>query len=111
MQRAVTRASCASASDSTPMGRVRWNGARIASDRNYLRVRDGRGCARCGAPINMALRGMDPAGPTVGHRVPVAAGGGGGVDNLRLEHRRCNLAANKRYVPDRANVVKPWHVF
>jgi hypothetical protein len=59
----------------------------------------------------MRLSGLDPMGPTLGHIVPMAEGGTDDLDNLRLEHRKCNLAAGKRIVRAIARIVPPWDVF
>lgn len=69
--------------------------------------RDGDRCRRCGRLINMALSGMDPAGPNLGHIIPAAQGGSDEIGNLGLEHRRCNLAAGPRLTPPRAALAVP----
>jgi 5-methylcytosine-specific restriction endonuclease McrA len=78
--------------------------------RAYLADRDGRRCGRCGESIDMALSGMHPMGATVGHVIPVARGGTDHPGNLRLEHRRCNLAAGDRLDPPRAAIAHPVEV-
>lgn len=90
---------------------LRKGGRRIANVRQYLLVRDGSRCGRCSMPIDMRLSGLEPDGPTLGHIVPLAKGGTDELDNLRLEHRKCNLSAGKRIVDALANVVRPWSVF
>jgi len=73
-----------------------------------LRERDGDACGRCGGPVpRMGASGLDPEGPTIGHRVPAAKGGTDDMTNLRLEHRRCNLAAGARIASPRARIVAP----
>ena len=52
-----------------------------------LKSRDGDGCARCRRPMRFDL----PDGHDQGARIePVVPGGGEGLENLRLTHRRCN---------------------
>ena len=76
--------------------------------------RDGPICWRCGGPIDLALSGLNPDGVTLGHRVPVIAGGTDAPDNLAPEHRRCNLAGypvttrppDRRDLP-RARIARP----
>lgn len=64
------------------------------------------GCGRCGGAIDLGLSGMHPLGFTLGHVVPVSRGGGDDLDNLRPEHRRCNLAASARRDPPIARVAR-----
>lgn len=63
-------------------------------------------CAKCGRIIDPTLSGLHPEGATVGHTLPVSKGGTDDFDNLRLEHRRCNLAAGARVAPPPAVVVE-----
>ena len=86
---------------------LRQGGRRIAKVRGYLFVRDGSRCGRCGGVIDMRLSGLQADGPTLGHIVPLSSGGTDDLDNLRLEHRRCNLSAGKRLVRAVANIVRP----
>jgi 5-methylcytosine-specific restriction endonuclease McrA len=76
--------------------------------------RDGPTCWRCGGPIDTSLSGLNPDGLTLGHRIPVAAGGSDALPNLGPEHRRCNLASypiDERTRPavalPRARIVRP----
>lgn len=55
----------------------------------------------------MALSGMHRDGPTIGHVIPAALGGGDELGNLGLEHLRCNLAAGARPTPPRAAIAIP----
>ena len=64
-------------------------------------------CWRCHYLIDVRLSGLHPEGLTVGHIVPVAAGGTDDFDNIAPEHRRCNLAAGARVAPPRATLVEP----
>lgn len=82
-------------------------GARVGRTRRLLLQRDGPGCGRCHQPINMALPGTHTDGPTVGHVQAATRGGGDELANLRLEHRRCNLAAGNRRTPPAARIVAP----
>jgi 5-methylcytosine-specific restriction endonuclease McrA len=82
-------------------------GHRIASTLRRLSDRDGTDCARCGASIDITRSGLDPDGPTLGHVTPVVLGGSDSDANLRLEHRRCNLAAGARRDPPRATLATP----
>lgn len=72
-----------------------------------LRERDGDSCGRCGVAILVGVNGLHPDGATIGHRVPAAHGGTDDPSNLRLEHRRCNLAAGARTSSPRARIVGP----
>jgi len=69
--------------------------------------RDGSACRRCGAIVIVGLSGLHPLGPTIGHILPAARGGGDELANLGLEHRRCNLAAGSRADPPRAAIARP----
>jgi 5-methylcytosine-specific restriction endonuclease McrA len=69
--------------------------------------RDGPRCRRCSGWVDVTLSGLRADGPTVGHVVPAARGGSDALDNLALEHRRCNLAASSRRDPPRALIVDP----
>lgn len=51
-----------------------------------LRLRDGENCARCRRPLRFDLAAGHDHGPIA---EPVVPGGGRGLDNLRLTHRRC----------------------
>lgn len=82
-------------------------GFRIGTTRRVLLERDGNACGRCGLTIDVGLDGMAPDGPTIGHIVPAAEGGTDDLANLRLEHRRCNLAAGARPIPPRALIARP----
>lgn len=82
-------------------------GRRIRRTLLMIVERDGDRCARCNGRVNIALSGATPMGPTIGHRDPASRGGSDYLDNLQLEHRRCNLAAGARITPPRASVVTP----
>lgn len=69
--------------------------------------RDGARCGRCGGTIDLALSGLAPRGVTLGHVVPALLGGSDELDNLRPEHRACNLAAGARLVSPRAALARP----
>jgi len=65
--------------------------------RAYLEARDGRGCGRCGDPI-------DPSETaSLGHVTARAHGGSDDAANLRLEHLSCNQQAGAEL--DRARIV------
>jgi hypothetical protein len=64
--------------------------------RAYLQARDGRGCKRCGDPID---RGETAS---IGHVIARAYGGSDAAHNLRLEHLTCNLRAGA----DRDHIVR-----
>ena len=53
-------------------------------------------CQRCGEGIDLGASPLAPDGLTIGHLIPVAAGGSDAWANLGPEHRRCNLAAGDR---------------
>lgn len=89
------------------MNRLHRGGARVRSTVGLVLDRDGNRCRRCRQPIDMTLGGMQPDGPTLGHVVPMAKGGGDELGNLGLEHRRCNLAAGARSDPPRALIARP----
>lgn len=94
---------------STRAGLAR-GGGRIGSTRRILRDRDGDLCGRCVTPIDFNVDGMAPDGPTIGHVIPAADGGTDELANLRLEHRRCNLAAGDRPTPPRALIARPLEI-
>lgn len=54
----------------------------------WLLEEDGYTCGLCG---ELVKEERGPWGPSIGHVVPLARGGKHEVDNLRLEHLRCNL--------------------
>lgn len=64
--------------------------------------RDGPYCGRCGGQLTYSASGMAADGPTVGHVVPLSAGGTDGLVNLRPEHRRCNVEARDAADPPAA---------
>lgn len=72
--------------------------------------RDGPSCRRCHELIDIELSGLLFNGPTLGHIIPVSKGGSDRMDNLGLEHRRCNLAAGARRDPPRALIASPVEV-
>jgi 5-methylcytosine-specific restriction endonuclease McrA len=65
----------------------------------YLYQAHGHRCGRCLGWIDPKLTGMHPLGGTIGHVVPLSQGGTDHLENLRPEHRRCNLSAGRRDVP------------
>jgi hypothetical protein len=67
--------------------------------RAYLEARDGRGCGRCGDPIEPGET------PSIGHVIALAHGGSDVAANLRLEHLACNRDAGAD--GDRARIVEP----
>lgn len=89
---------------------LRSGGQTLRVIRAQLILRDGPYCGRCSTWIDTTLTGLQPDGPTIGHVIPVAEGGTDSIDNLRLEHRRCNLAAGKRADPPRAVIATPIEV-
>lgn len=72
--------------------------------------RDGPACARCTRLVDIGLSGLHPHGPTLGHRVAVAAGGTDAIDNLQLEHRVCNLNAAPSVGDPDPKVAQPFTV-
>lgn len=68
-------------------------GQRLEVVKRRIVARDGATCGRCHRRIDLALSGLAPMGLTLGHIVPVIKGGSDDDDNLRPEHRSCNLAA------------------
>lgn len=56
-----------------------------AKKRRKLLKRQRGLCAICGLPVG-------PADATLDHIVPRSVGGGGEIENLRVAHRRCNMA-------------------
>jgi hypothetical protein len=65
--------------------------------RAYLEARDGRGCGRCGDPIDASETA------SLGHVTALAHGGTDDASNLRLEHLACNRDAGAD--GDRARIV------
>ena len=72
-----------------------------------LHHRDGGLCGRCHRPIPLGLHYTDPQSLTIGHIRPHALGGSYEPDNLRAEHRWCNLTAGMREDTPVANPVTP----
>ena len=89
------------------MSDLHRGGARIRATVRLVLERDGNRCRRCGEPIDMAIGGLAPEGPTLGHVLPYSKGGTDDLANLGLEHRRCNLAAGARLIPPRALLATP----
>ena len=89
------------------MSDLHSGGRRISRVRLLLFERDGDRCGRCSRPIDMTLSGFAMLGPTIGHRDPASRGGSDYLDNLQLEHRRCNLSAGARITPPRAVIARP----
>lgn len=56
-------------------------------------------CGRCLRWIDPTLSGLHPLGGTIGHVRPLADGGTDHLENLRPEHRTCNLSAGRRDAP------------
>jgi 5-methylcytosine-specific restriction endonuclease McrA len=69
--------------------------------------RDGYRCRRCFRLIRFQTNGLDPEGATIGHIVPASKGGSDALSNLRLEHRRCNIAAGARPDSPRGPLAHP----
>lgn len=90
-----------------PSSRIHRGGRETERIRGFLVARDGPVCARCRGVLNLELSGLEPWGPTVGHVIPVSRGGTDDLANLRLEHRKCNLAASDRSDPPMAAIVSP----
>lgn len=83
------------------------SGQRLVVARRLVIERDGPVCRRCSAWVDVSLSGLLPDGPTLGHVIPASRGGSDELDNLGLEHRRCNLAASDRVDPPRALIATP----
>jgi 5-methylcytosine-specific restriction endonuclease McrA len=67
-----------------------------AYTRTQVAERDGRRCHLCGGRVDMALSGMDPAGPTIDHLLPLSVGGLDELANVALAHRACNIRKGNR---------------
>lgn len=76
---------------------------RISSVEKFSRwdifERDGWICQLCHEPIDAALDGRKPFGPTLDHIIPVSRGGTHTQDNVQLAHRRCNSQKGNRVAP------------
>ena len=59
----------------------------------------GTRCAKCGEPIEMAIKHPHPMSPSIGHQLPRSRGGSDAIENLRLEHLRCNERAGNKLTP------------
>lgn len=66
---------------------------------NALYSMHGYRCGRCLGWIDPTLSGLHPLGGTIGHVTPLFDGGSNHLENMRPEHRRCNLSAGRRDVP------------
>lgn len=53
-------------------------------------------CGICREPVDMALSGLNPWGPTIDHVYPLIRGGSDTLDNVQLAHRTCNLRKHDR---------------
>jgi hypothetical protein len=95
------------------MSRGHRSGRWVRITLNALFAIHGDRCGRCLAPIDRRLSGLHPLGATIGHRIALADGGTDHLENLRPEHRICNLRAGRRDVPiatepePRARLVTP----
>ena len=58
--------------------------------------RDGWRCHLCGQRVRKGIPATSPAGPTIDHLVPIAAGGQDVRENVALAHRRCNVRRQDR---------------
>lgn len=64
-------------------------------------------CGRCGQAIDATLHYTHPGALTIGHVIPISKGGTNVLENLRPEHRRCNLSAGNREPRPVASPVTP----
>lgn len=72
--------------------------------REALRKRDGDNCHICGEAMLFETPQHDNEYATVDHLHPRSHGGKHGLDNLKLAHRRCNIArGNTRLSPPAAS--------
>lgn len=81
------------------MSRAHRSGRWVRITLRVLYTMHGARCGRCLAPIDVRLSGMHPLGGTIGHVRPLSEGGTDHLENLRPEHRACNLRAGRRDVP------------
>lgn len=89
------------------MSELHAGGHRLRQTRAQLIARHGAICGRCRGSIDLSLSGLHPRGLTIGHIVPVAAGGTDDLANLQPEHRACNLAGAPRLLQPRATIARP----
>jgi len=83
--------------------RSKLNSRRRETKRKKLRERDGDHCWICRQPMDFKGSAIGPEFATIDHVVPRSQGGSHDIGNLRLAHRRCNLArADGRMSPLRA---------
>lgn len=81
----------------------RLNSRRRKTKRKKLRERDGDLCWICRRAMDFKGSAVGPEFATIDHVLPRSQGGSHDIDNLRLAHRRCNLArADGRMTPLRA---------
>lgn len=81
------------------MSRGHRSGRWVRVTLNALFALYGDTCRRCLATIDRSLSGLHPLGPTIGHVIALADGGTDHLENLRPEHRSCNLRAGRRAGP------------
>ena len=62
------------------------------TDRVAIFDRDEWTCGWCAGPVDRTLNGSHAMGPTLDHILPRSLGGSDDMENLRLLHRRCNVA-------------------
>lgn len=79
--------------DSNRRKNSKRRGARVDQSYSLQQIgnRDNWRCHLCGARVNKILSGLDPAGPTIDHLLPVSAGGTDERRNVALAHRQCNV--------------------
>ena len=53
-------------------------------------------CGLCGQPVDLALKGPDPASASVDHIDPISLGGSDTLDNVQLAHFWCNSSKCNR---------------
>lgn len=66
--------------------------ARARRQRELVVAVWGTNCYACGLTVDMQTDPALPHGPTVEHVTPIAHGGSNDIANLRISHRRCNIA-------------------
>ena len=87
-------------------------GRRVTGRRNRLLAlalwnRDSGRCGRCGLPIDLRHHWLSRYALTIGHIRPHSQGGTYDMDNLRPEHRGCNLSGGTRDPRPMPRIVAP----
>lgn len=86
--------------------RTPFGSKRKAKITRALIERDGRDCWLCGEPIPEDAPPLGRLSITIDHVIPISAGGVNAQTNLRLAHRKCNMARGNSLTHDQHQAIK-----